>query len=816
MNINNNSIEEEKIDIKGFLLKMSGYWYLFLISLVLTFIIAYVVNRISVPIFEVRTSVLIQEEQSMLDSRFASDFGMIKNQHQLSNEIGILKSYNLTQRAIKQLDFKVEYYYSDGFVNHEIYKACPFKVIVDSTTLQPLYSSINIEITSPNEFVIKSNNKHVTLYDVKNGNPVDFREKYSFKYPGKLFYPIKNKDIGLTIISRIPGDLVNYVGKTYFFILNDEKSVISKFRNTYISDNNSSSILTLSIKGANVQKLTEFLNALTNEYLKKGLEKKNLIAENTLRFIDSEIGDISDSLHFSETRLEEYKTSNSLMYVDFQSQQVFTSFENLQNQRAELVVKRKYFDYLKNYLDGNNKNSGHDLVAPSSIGIQDPNFNSLISELTKLLNDKAELSINSKKENPYLASMDIRIKYMKRSVLDNLENLINASNITLQDIDRRIEEMSTQLNKLPERQRKLINYERKFKLNDALYTYLLTKRSEVQISKASYLPNNEIIDKAMDDQCIPVGPNTRKNYMIAFLLGLGLPAGIILLKNYFNDKILVNDDIEKLTNFPILGHILRSKEKSPTVVSDFPNSLCAESIRAIRTSFQFLANENKKHIILVTSSMMNEGKSFTCTNLALSFALNNKKVLIVNFDLRNPKIHKYLGIESDKGLSSFLSGYVSLDEIILKTRFENIDAILSGPVPPNPMELIASENTKTLFQSLHEKYDYIIIDSPPVGMVADSLLLIKYSDVNIFVVRHNLTMKKVFAQVSQNLSKKGIQNFNILLNDVQIGKKYLAYSHGYAYNYGYGYGYGKYEETSKSERKNKNKGVNKDISTKLG
>jgi capsular exopolysaccharide synthesis family protein len=394
---------------------------------------------------------------------------------------------------------------------------------------------------------------------------------------------------------------------------------------------------------------------------------------------------------------------------------------------------------------------------------------------------------------------------MNQSVLDNLDNLINGTDIAIQDIDRRIDEISTQLNKLPERQRKLVNYERKFKLNDALYTYLLTKRSEVQISKASYLPNNEVVDKARENEYDVIGPNTRKNYLIALLLGLGLPVCIILLKSYFNDKILLNEDIEKITNFPILGHVLRSKDKSPTVVSDYPNSLCAESIRAIRTSFQFLANENQKHIVLVTSSMMKEGKSFTCTNLALSFSLNNKKVLIMNFDLRKPSIHRYLGIESEKGLSSYLSGYVAIEDIILKTKFENVDVILSGPIPPNPMELISSENTKTLFQFLHEKYDYIIIDTPPVGMVADAFLLIKYSDVNIFVVRHNLTMKKVLSQVNQNLIKKGIQNFNIILNDVQIAKKYMAYSHGYGYNYGYGYGYGYDLEGKPSKSKHTNK-----------
>ncbi len=791
MDFNTGKTEEEKLDIKELIIKMSEYWYLFVISLIIALALAYAKNRTSVSTYEVRTSVLIQEEQSMLDSRFANDLGIYNNEHQISNEIGLLKSYNLTQRAVKNLDFEIEYYSADGFVEYEIYKECPFKVIIDSSVLQPLFTKIDVKVTSPEDFIISSDNKKVSLYNVREDNPVQVKNKFIFNYSGKLFFPVKNEYLGLTIVPRIPGDLAKYVGKSYSFIILDEKTVISKFRNTNISDNKGSSILTLSIQGTNVQKLTEFLNTLTNEYLKKGLEKKNLIAENTIRFIDSQIGDISDSLFNSEIRLEEFKANNSLMNVDFQSQQVFTSFENLRNQKAELEVKRKYFDYLKDYLNEKNKHSGHDLVAPSSIGIQDANLNSLINDLSKLLIDKSELTINSKKENPYLVSIDLRINYMKQTILDNIDNLISGTDIAIKDIDHRIDELSSQLNKLPERQRKLVNYERKFKLNDALYTYLLTKRSEVQISKASYLPNNEIIDKARENEYTLVGPDTRKNYLLAILIGIAFPAIIILLISYFNDKILVNEDVEKLSNFNILGHILRSKDKSPTIVSDYPNSLCSESIRAIRTSFQFLANENQKHIILVTSSVMSEGKSFICTNLALSFALNNKSVLIMNFDLRKPSMHKYLGInKSDKGLSSYLSGYVSTDDIIVKTKYENIDVIHSGPIPPNPMELISSENTGRLFNFLHEKYDYIILDTPPVGMVADALLLIKYSDVNLFVIRHNFTNKNVFHQVNKNLQKKGIQNFNIILNDVQVGKKLFNYSHGYGYNYGYGYGYG--------------------------
>ena len=797
-------VVDDSFDVKDFILKIYAYWYLFLLSIGIALSVAWLVNKMTVPIYSVSTSVLVQQEQSMLDSRFASSMGLYDNQYQISNEVGILKSYLLTQRAIKNLNFTVRYYTKNKFIEKELYKDCPFIILIDSSVSQPLFSPIQISIINANEVNINSDIENVNLYDFKynkfNGsvNSIHINKRV------KLFSKISGTNFSFTIIPRYGKNLKEYTGQNYFVKFFDELSLINQFRYITVTENKSSSILSISITGTNVPMLVEYLNALSNEYLKKGIEKKNQIAENTLRFINSQLIDITDSLHYSEKRLQDFKANKAIMNVDFQAQQVYTALENIQNQKAELLVKDKYYKYLKNYLLEKNNTNIQDLIAPSSIGIQDPALGSLINELTRIFTERSEMAVNSKKDNPYLAALDIRIKDMKNSILENIDNLIHATNIAIQDVDHRMDEISSRLNKLPEAQRQLFGYERKFKLNDALYTYLLTKRSEVQISKASYLPNNEIVDQARDNEYASIAPRSHKNFMLALLLGLGVPIGFILLKDFFNDKILTNEDIESLTRLPILGHILRNKEKSRTIVADFPMSLTTESIRAIRTSFQFVANENQKHIILITSSMMSEGKSFTCLNLGLSFALNNKKILIINFDMRKPKIQEYLDMESDVGLSSFLSGYVKIDDVILNTRFQNLDVILSGPIPPNPMELIGSEQTRVLLDVMKQRYDYVLLDTPPIGMVADALLLTRHSDVNIFVVRHNYTFKKVFAQVNQNINKKGI-SFNIILNDVQVGKKHMAYSHGYAYTYGYGYGYSNNGENIENKNKKKKK-----------
>jgi capsular exopolysaccharide synthesis family protein len=395
-------------------------------------------------------------------------------------------------------------------------------------------------------------------------------------------------------------------------------------------------------------------------------------------------------------------------------------------------------------------------------------------------------------------SVDAKIKNTKKTILENVENMYNATRISIKDIDQRIEEISKKVNKLPETERKLFGYERKFKLNDALFTFLLTKRSEVQIAKASYLPDNEVLDIARETEYIPIAPKSSRNFIIAFLLGFGLPIIYLLLKDFFNDKVLIIEDIESVTDYPILGHVIHNKEKTHTVIADYPLSIPAESIRAIRTNFQFIGNTSGTNVVLITSSMMSEGKSFISLNLALSFALNNKRTILINFDMRKPKMHNYLGMENDKGLSLYLSGNAKIEDILLNTSYPNLDVILAGTIPPNPMELISGKNTQIMIEELKKSYDFIILDSPPVGMVADSLLLVNFSDVILYIARQNQTLKRVFSQQINNLQKKGIKNVNIILNDIQVGRKFQNYSYGYAYSYGYGYIYG---ETSGKKKK---------------
>ena len=320
----------------------------------------------------------------------------------------------------------------------------------------------------------------------------------------------------------------------------------------------------------------------------------------------------------------------------------------------------------------------------------------------------------------------------------------------------------------------------------------MQRRAEAQILKASNTPDNEIIDEARLERTYKVSPRTSMNYLIAFILGLLIPALYLLLKDFFNVSINDRKDVEKLTHYPIIGQVAQASDKNPLVVINSPKSPIAESFRSIRTNIEFLTQGKAKSTILVTGDMQSIGKTFNSINIASIYALYGKKTVLLGFDMRKPRLFQEFGLTNNVGLSSYLSNKESLENIIqCSSQIPNLDIITSGPLPPNPAELIASEKTNELFTLLKESYDYIIIDTPPIGLVTDSLLLMRHTDVNLFVVRQGVTNKTIFGNIIKDLEERELP-ISIIINGVETGKSY-----GYGkYSYGYGYGnYGKYGDS---------------------
>jgi len=767
---NTKSIEQEsnvefyKKLIKKFIKK----WYLFIISLSISMGIGYFIYKSSSPIYRNNLIMLMSNENSnnFQGTGDLMQFEMFDIQNSIDDELGIIRSFPIINKTIRQLDLSVSYYIGDGLIIKDIYKGNPFVVIAEPTISVPVDLLFKVNFISNNKFTLEAKSKDfVYFYNLaenkikRNIEHVDFSGEYSF---GEEISFHKSKFKLLLNGNFNPEDLLD---KDLYFKFNNIEQLTYAYQSELAIErvSSQSSLISLEIKTPNPILTTDFLNTLAQVYLEQNLEKKNKIATKTIEFIENQISEVADSLVVTAGNLESFRREHKVMDIDYLSQNVYTQLTQLQIQKSELILKSKYYDYIKEYFENNKDLS--DLLAPSSMGVDDPQLVSLINQLTEL-NAKRSLYLDNKSlKNPEIPDLNAKITNLKRTILENINYIVTTSDITINDIDNRIAQLNKQISTLPTTEKELINIRRKFDLNDAIYTFLLQKRSEAEIARASNSPDYEVIDPAKHSSVRQVSPKKQMIYFSSFFLGLMVPVGFILLISTISENITERNDIEKATDLPILASIAKNDRKSMIPVANYPKSLIAETFRSLRTGLQFFRKDNEKHKFLVTSTFSGEGKTFISINLAVAYSYFGKKTLLLEFDLRNPKIANYMGLNNNLGLSSYLTNDASLDEIIQSSDVKNMDVITSGPLPPNPVELMASENTKSLMEILEAIYDYIIIDSPPIGVVTDSYLLFNYSDINIFTVRLNYTNKKLFTAQMEDIEQKGIQNFAIVVND---------------------------------------------------
>ena len=773
--------DEEPIDIKAYFFKLLRFWYIFPITLAISLLISVIVIKKAPPIYKVNATLLINDEQSLMDPNAILQNTVIPFSstidYKIRNQIEILNSYHLNQRVIKNLNFSVSYYRDDRFKTTELYNNSPFVIRYDPGHVQPVGVVFNIRKIDDERIYLWAEAEKAGLYLFDEDIVIDKLQDFQINDTINIgrMYVSNHYKFMIEEITDIEKEL------TYKFQFRSLESLVAEFQSKSIENIKTSSLLQITYEGQNIKKSIDFLNELIEVYLKRGVEKKNKIALNTINFINSQIYDIADTLESAEKRLENFRSSQKVMNIDFHAQRAYENLENLQNQKAELLLKQKYYDYLHDYLS--ESKDFHDIIAPSSMGINDQLLNTFIVELTRLYAEKIEITVNTKKDNPYLESIKLKIENQKNTLHENVISSSERAKISVNDIDDRINKLTGEVQLLPATQRRLFAYEREFQLQDALYTFLLRKKSEMQIAKASNLPVNEVINYASLQPKFPISPKKELMLFIGIIIGLGVPAALILLYYYFNDKIIELNDVEKLTDFPIIGNILHNKESSSLVVHEYPRTVMAESFRSLRANFHYTLGELNNPVILVTSSIMGEGKSFVSVNLATSFALYEKKVLLVSFDLRRPTISKVLNQNNKAGLSSYLWGGCDLNDIIKETEVPNLFIIPTGEIPPNPSELIVSEKTQQMFDELKKTFDYIIVDTPPIGIVSDALLLAKYADKNLLIVRHNYSKKKIITHLFANLEKKKYDNINIVINDVNVKRQAYSYNYGYSYNY---------------------------------
>lgn len=775
------SIEEQGIDLKKWFRLFVSNWPIFVLCLALVLAGSIVFIMVSLPQYELRTNILISKDNNPLDKAQLFSTAFYNDPYQLENEKGVLSAKSVTQKAIRQLDFTTAYYVKRRFNKVELYNGSPFTVDKDTSHLQPVGIYFSVKLLNDSLLEVQAEGENVVLYDFSQNEVSRIIPDFHFSDTVSFGEITGNSFCRFNILPGFENLNSENLQRIFYFRFFSQRELVSFFRRFNVETNRGSSIIAVSFRHENPQKAADFLNKLTSEYLRRGVERDNQIASATIFFIDAQLIDIVDSLHLSGERLQDFRSSKKVMNIGYQADKVYTKIEELEAGKAKLLVKKRYFNYLIQNLQS--KTEINDLVSPSTLEINDPVLNNLIIELADLYSERVELSFNSIKDNPYLNSLEHKINDTRGKLLDAAQSIKEATEIAIEETETQIVEAESTLNRLPKDQQQLLNIERKFKLNDELYTYLLTRRSEMEIFKASNIPENEILDGADAEDAQLVSPNIKLNLIVALLLGLMIPGIFLYFRETMNSRIRTRDDILRFSQHPLIGQVIDSKYSDFPAVLKEPNSVLTESYRTLRTNLQFIIDESVSNALLVTSAIQGEGKSFTALNLASVYAFYGKRTILVDFDLRKSQIRENLGITAEKGLSNYLSKNCSFDEIVYSSDSINFDLILSGPVPPNPSELVSSPLSAELFTRLKQNYDIIVIDSPPLGVVSDALLLYPFCDISLLVVRYNYTSLDVFENVMIDLNARNIKKINIVLNDVSLPKS------RYGYGYGYGYGY---------------------------
>lgn len=778
---NNPNQNNENIDIQKFLYKIFANWYWFALTVFIAISIAYFVNRYSDPVYKLSAFVLIQDKENTLSGgieNILEEQGILRRTRKkvVENEIAILKSYKLVKDAIEQLDeFDISYFSVGRIRTIERYKACPFRVIIDTTQENLFNTPVYVKLINNEEYSLQIDKDKVVNKKMK------FGEKYQSPNFSFVVELNENSDITKMRLSE----------KQYFFVINNLSDVIKQYRNkiNIVTTDKKSTVIEVSTSGLVPQKEIDFINKLLEVYIQNGLYEKNLIAQNTINFIDEQLSEITDSLSLNENNLKTFRQTYNLIDISKEGSALYERLTDAQKQKSELLIKKSYLEYLKKYLAQNNDLS--QIVIPSSLGINDPALMELIRQLIALYQEKNNFLITATEKNPAYEAVLNKIAQTRRLLVENNEMLLRSTEINLAEIDRNIKIIEQGFKQLPATEKEYINIQRRYKLNDQIYTYLLTKRAEAGIAKASNIPDNKILDLASVDTKVQIAPKYSLNYLIAIVLGLLLPLIVIVLIDFFNTTITDISDIEQKVKVPIIGVVGHNHKNIDFVVFQSPKSTIAESFRTIRTNIQYLHPDKElpSHVIAITSTISEEGKTFCAINIASSYALLGKKTLIMGLDLRRPRIHETINVPNNIGISTYLLGNTSLNDIIIPTNQEHLYFIPTGPVPPNPAELLESQKMFQLIETLKSMFEIIVIDTPPVALVTDALLISRFSHTNIFVIRQNYSKKNVISFLNTIKSSYGHTLLTLLINDVKINS-YYGRSYNYYGSYGYGYGYG--------------------------
>lgn len=774
--------EESGFDIMEWVSYFLHRWYLFVIGVILSLGLAYLENRTWLPSFQTAGTVMIDESKSAVNNSpqaLMQGFGVQSGYRNMTNQIIIMGSYDLISRVVDSLPaLKVDYISKGNFKTRNIYKSSPINIHSDyvSPEAYNILFKINLHANGTFQITVEDNKLYSNL-----------------KIEGRYGQPVQNNLFFITV-NNVSKDWTN---SELYFQFRTKESLVSDFssRLTFGYVQEGSSILQISLVGQTPDRDIDFINKLCDLFLEQNLERKNDAATKTINFIDVQLGSVQKSLTVSENEMTNYRQANKIVDVTSLTSDLLEKSAKFDDQQADLKLKETYLNYLTKYLK-TNLDDGN-VVAPASLGLNEPMLMALIQQVNDLYAQRSNVT----QKNLYYAKYTKEIETLKVAVFEVIKNMRVSLDIEKADFNKRMAAVNKDIEDLPNKELEMNAIDRKYKMNDSYYTYFLQKRAESEILKASNTPDNNVLDHARIISITNAG-KTSKTTMMFLLFGLLIPTIIVVLIELLNNTVRSTKDVEKNSKFPLIGAVRHTKSTDPFLVAKNPRSAFTEMFRVIRTRIEFIVQRKTKITMMITSTESGDGKTYFAINLASIYSMASKKTLLVDMDIRKPSINQRFNIVQPNGVTNYLINQCTLDEVILHLPKLDFDILPAGSIPPNPGELIRSEKLFNMFEELKKRYDYIIIDSSPIGMVTDAYALAAVSDINLFVVRNNKTNKTFLKRLSQQLKQDNIKNIYTIINDVMDdGSRYSRYKlYKYAYLFGYSYGYNTRTKKSEAEK----------------
>lgn len=808
--------KEEKVNLYALLFKYLIYWPWFVASIILFLALGYLYIRKSTPIYQINASVLIKEDNSRSGYSSAknplsslSGMGLISMTNNFDNEIEILNSRTLMKKVVIAQGLYINYFEPRSLnYTRELYKTAPLNVYMTPEEADKLPSGISLRFKQ----------KDKTQWDVTIKYEKD-DEEYKQEATVTRLPQVLNTPVGVITVSENPNlkdldpEILEEMPTNFACTINPPTAVaISYKKNISIEPTSkTTTIAQIGIKAASRERAIDFINTLVAMYNKDANDEKNEIAEKTGEFIDKRIMLIGEELGSTENQLADFKQRSGLTNLSSDAELALKENADYNKARVNNSTQIRLVEFLRDYID--NPQFGEDVI-PSNVGLEDKTLTNVINTYNAQIIERKRLLRTSSEENPAIANLDVSIEATRKNVRTTVASVLEGLMITKKQLDQQAQKFESRISNAPQQEKELISISRQREIKATLYTILLQKREENAITLASTANNSRIVEEALSGS-YPVSPRKKITMLLALILGIGVPFGIIYLRDLLKYKIENSEDIRKITDVPILAELPigeKPKTGGAIVVRENENGIMEEVFRSLRTNLLFTLKTGEK-VIMFSSTQPGEGKSFVAGNTAVSLALMGKKVIIVGMDIRKPGLNKvfHLSRRAD-GITSYLSDpeHINLFDMIQKSDISsNLDILPGGPIPPNPTELVSGPTLSNAIQLLKEHYDYIILDTAPIGMVTDSALIAKHADACIYVCRADVTPKAGYEFINVLRDDETFPRVATVLNGIDLNQRKHSYAYGYGKKYGYGYGnsgygygygYG-YEDTNKKKKK---------------